>query len=122
MIINGLHSSKDTPPNVPMISGIQRTRPANKSMEETVASTVAAVVMNLQSNARPQTPLSSVRNDSAVRISPSKGVDIRGKCYNQLSTLKQLYEDSVLTAEEYKEEKKSVLEALKQLNPKNDEM
>ena len=76
MIVNGIHSSKDTPPKVPMISGVTPTRPAKKSIEETVASTVAAVVMNLQGAAH----LSPVGLDSVLRISPSKGVDVRVKC------------------------------------------
>ena len=114
-IVNGIHSSKDTPPKVPMISGVTPTRPAKKSIEETVASTVAAVVMNLQGAARPSTHLSPVGPDSGLRISPSKGVDVRGKCYSQLSCLKQLFEDSILTTEEFQEQKNQ-FSKLKKLN------
>ena len=115
MIVNGIHSSKDTPPKVPMISGVTPTRPAKKSIEETVASTVAAVVMNLQGAARPSTHPSPLGPDIGLRVSPSKGVDVRGKCYSQLSCLKQLFEDSILTTEEFQEQKKSILETLKKL-------
>ena len=45
-------------------------------------------------------------------ISPSKAVEIRGKCLNQLASLKQLFEDSVLMEEELKEQKTSILDIL----------
>ena len=43
MIINGIHSSKDTPPQVPMITGVTPTR-TRKSVEDKVVSTVTAVI------------------------------------------------------------------------------
>lgn len=118
MVVNRIHSSKDVPPNVPMISGVT-PRPARRRMEETVASTVAAIMMHHQENPqfRPPPHGSPVRRDVASRLSPSKGVDVRGKCYSQLSCLKQLYyEDSILTTEEFQEQKKSILNTLKTLN------
>ena len=44
MITNGLHSGKETPPQVPMITRTTLTRTERKSIEETVASTVTAIV------------------------------------------------------------------------------
>ena len=35
-----------------------------------------------------------------VGISPTEAVDIRGKCFSQLSSAKKLFEDSVITEEE----------------------
>ena len=43
MITNGIYSSKETPPQVPMITGTP-TRAPRKTIEETVASTVTTVV------------------------------------------------------------------------------
>ena len=48
-------------------------------------------------------------------VSASKVVDIRGKCLTQLGNLKQLFEDAVLTEDEWKEQKKSILETLRKL-------
>ena len=44
MMINGLHSRKQTPPNVPMITGFTPTRGSRRSVEDTVASAVSAAV------------------------------------------------------------------------------
>ena len=41
------HTSKETPPEVPMITGVTPNRPARRSIDETVASTVAAVVKGM---------------------------------------------------------------------------
>ena len=92
MIVNGLHSSKDVPPQVPMITGVTPTRSTRRSLEDTVASTVSAVVKAIG------TPHSlpvaqSVAPQLGVGISPGKAVDIRGKCFSQLSSLKQLFEE-----------------------------
>lgn len=47
MIAVGIHTSKETPPQVPMITDVTPTRTARQSVEETVASTVAAVVKGM---------------------------------------------------------------------------
>ena len=124
MIINGIHSSKETPPQVPMITGITPTRTARRSVEETVASTVAAVVkgMGATQPLQPQESVSSLpshltrsQTQTSMGLSPSKAVEIRGKCFTQLATLKQLFDESVLTEEELKEQKSSILETLRNL-------
>jgi hypothetical protein len=99
MIINGLHSSKEVPPQVPMMTGVTPTRSSRKSLEDTITSTVSAVVKAIG------TPHSSpttqpVESQLKTGISPTKAVDIRGKCFSQLSSLKQLFEERVTTEEE----------------------
>ena len=87
MIINGIHSSKETPPQVPMITGIMPNRPARRSMDETVASTLAGVVKGMGS-AQPLLPQAqqnvstlpsqsttcSLQTPNTLGISPSKAV------------------------------------------------
>ena len=46
-------------------------------------------------------------------ISPGKAVEIQGKCYTQLASLKQLFEESVTNEKELKEQKSYVLETLR---------
>ena len=127
MITNGIHSSKETPPQVPMITGVVPSRQARRSIDETVASTVAAVVKGmgaaqpLQAQVQhnvPTTPshLTSMQNPTSLAISPGKAVEIRGKCFSQLASLKQLFEDSVLTEDELKEQKSSILDTLRKLS------
>ena len=49
-------------------------------------------------------------------MSPGKAADIRGKSFGQLSTLKQLYDDHVLTQEKFNEQKRVILSGLKKLD------
>ena len=110
-----------------MITGIIPNRPARKSIDETVASTLAAVVKGMGS-AQPLQPQAqqnistlpsqstSLQTPATLGISPSKTVEIRGKCLSQLASLKQLFEDSVLTEEELKEQKASILYTLRKLS------
>jgi len=46
-------------------------------------------------------------------VSPSKAIEIIGKFISQLASLKQLFEELVLTEEEPKEQKSFILETLK---------
>lgn len=113
MFVNGLHSSKETPPQVPMITGITPTRSTRKSLEDTVASTVSAVVKAIAS----PNSCTSIESQSGVgKLSPSKAVDIRGKCFAQLASLKQLFEESVITEDELQEQKSSILKTLRKLS------
>ena len=118
MIVNGLHSSKDIPPEVPMITGVTPTRPTRRSLEDTVVSTVSAVVKAMASPK--MSPVvqqtSSLESQSGVGISPTKAVDIRGKCFTQLSSLKQLFEESIITEEELQEQKSCILNTLRKLS------
>ena len=41
MVINGIHKSKETPPNIRMITGVTPTRASRPSIEDTMASAVA---------------------------------------------------------------------------------
>ena len=125
MYINGIHPSKETPPQVPMITGAMPARTPRRSIEETVASTVTAVVKGMGA-AQPLQPqrnaltipshLISPHTQTPLGVSPSKAVEIRGKCFSQLASLKQLFEESVLTEEELKEQKSSILETLRKLS------
>ena len=121
MIVNGIHTSKETPPNVPMITGITPTRSSRASLANTVESTVGAVMkaiasQSLQNQGNTSMPSSPSFSQSSLGVSPAKAVDIRGKCFSQLASLKKLHEDSILTDEELKEQKECILETLRKLN------
>jgi len=49
-------------------------------------------------------------------ISHGKAVEIRGKCYTQLASHKQLFEESVIDEKEMKEQKSCILETLRKLS------
>ena len=52
---------------------------------------------------------------STSRSSPAKVIDNPGKCYKQLSDLKNLFESGILTEEEYTSERSVILGMLKKL-------
>ena len=52
-------------------------------------------------------------NRSQLGVSPGKAAEIRGKSFGQLNALKQLYDDQVLTLEEFQEQKTVILSQLK---------
>jgi hypothetical protein len=112
MIVCGNHSSKEKPPQLPLITGITPTRRSRKSMEETVACTVSAC---MKAMASPSKPEESITPQPGLGVSPGKAVDIRGKCFTQLASLKKLYEDSIISEDELQEQKSSILNTLKRL-------
>lgn len=125
MIVTGMHSSKDTPPQVPMITGTSSSRKGKSVEKETVISTAASIVKavaNVSNTQIVHSPNSSCQSVSPVHrqlppmgVSPGRAVEIRGKSLTQLSTIKQLYEENVLTEEEYEEQKKIILSGLRKL-------
>ena len=132
MLVTGVHSSRENPPQVPMITGsTPRRKPQNKEFQESIVITAAAVVKAMTQNSpnsttiqSPQiqqiikehpTPQSSGHGQRELGVSPGKASEIRGKNFSQLATLKQLYEDSVLTLHEFEEQKEMILSGLKKL-------
>ena len=113
MLVNGLHSSKEKPPQVPMITGNIPTRSSRKSLEDTVVSTVSAVVKAISG---PKQDCSSISSQQGIGVSPTKAVDVRGKCFAQLSSLKRLFEESIITEEELLEQKKCILKTLRKFS------
>ena len=54
-------------------------------------------------------------NESWEFLQVAKASEIRGKSYSQFATLTQLYEDGVLTLQEFNEQKEIILSGLKKL-------
>ena len=134
MLVTGVHSSKENPPQVPMITGSTPRRQVSqkKDLEASIISTAAAVVKAVtQQNSpcssamvqSPQINQTIMRSEGTTAhntgqglgVSPGKISEIRGKSYTQLATLKQLYEDGVLTHHEFQEQKEMILSGLKKL-------
>ena len=57
----------------------------------------------------------SQTNQSSIAISPGKSVDLRMKNLQQLRFIQQLFDDNILSQDEFLEQKKSILEALRKL-------
>ena len=120
MIISGIHSSKEKPPQVPMITGITPKRKSNLTAivkATTNASVIQSTSAAIQSPVIQQTPSLNTTTTpaQALGVSPGKAADIRSKSLSQLSALKQLYDDNILTLDEFEEQKKIILSGLKKL-------
>lgn len=123
MITNGIHASKETPPQVPMITGVTPTRRTRSSMEDTAVATTVSAAMGSAKSPQPQQNVSalpshcaSLQGQSNLGVLPGKAIEIRGKCFAQLASPKQLFKYSVLTEEETKEQKSSILTTLRKLS------
>ena len=115
MIISGSHSSMDSPPQIPMITGISGKRNTRKSLDDDAVVRAAAIFNNVSSTQIVSASPVSASSPISVGVSPGKAVDIRGKSLNQLSTIKKLCEDGVLSQREYEEQKEIILGGLKKL-------
>ena len=103
MLVTGVDSSKENPPQVPMITGSTPRHPVSQN---------SSVVQSPQIN---QTVSEGTAPQKGLGVSPGKISEIRGESYTQLATLKQLYEDGVLTLTEFDEQKEMILGGLKKL-------
>ena len=114
MIVNKLHFSYDEPPNQnPLITGAKVPNPRNGTLVEAITVAGTAIAKAVTPAAPKTPPLASAPNTRM--ISPGRSADIRLKNLEQLKCLQQLYEDKVLTEEEFKEQKTIILEALRKL-------
>ena len=131
LLSTGVHSSKDEPPKIPLITGVTPKRRSKvdedrRFLQESIASTTAAVVKAVNSGGtlvqspsiqqtvqEPSTSSNKSDNRSQLGVSPGKAAEIRGKSFGQLNALKQLYDDQVLTLEEFQEQKTVILSQLK---------
>lgn len=104
MIVNGIHESHESPPDVPMITGAIKI-PKKESWPEVIASAAAAFT-----NAMKPTPPSA-----NVSSSSKSNSDVRMKNLEQLRYLQQLHLDNILTREEFEEHKGLILNTLRTL-------
>lgn len=111
------HDSYEEPPNIPLITGTpdSSTKSTRKeSFGDALAGAATAIVRAL----KPQSPKRSSTQGSATNsFSPNSHANLRRKHLEDLRTLHSLLEDGVLTDEEYREQKQSILSTLRQLNP-----
>ena len=123
LIHTGRHDDYVTPPNIPLITGKTATPQKRRTDEiaDVVAGAATAVIkaINQSGVPQPQTPpksCSSTNDQHVKKISPLKVVTLRRSCLDDLRRVKDLYEENVLTDEEFSDEKQRILEMLKCLS------
>ncbi len=110
MITAGLHGDYDNPPNIPAFSGSTPKRPRRDSLSDAIsgAAVAFAEAVKGKDKEKPATALPS-------GVSPGKSVELRMKNFEQLRYLQQLYDDGILTEDEYREQKRNIISSLRRL-------
>ena len=115
MIVSGMYSDMDEPPNTSMFirAGGGKNPSSNKQSLVTQAITDAATALTNVLSPK-QTPSSDSNKVSSS--SPAKVIENRSILYKQLNELRELYKGGILTEDEYKSEKGSIMELLRNLS------
>ena len=111
IIQTGRWDNYDNPPPIPLITGTPKSQSRKDSITDALTVVATAVVNAL----KPQewtTPKRASADSSGVKVSPMRSVTIQRSCLDNLKKLKELYEDQVLTEEEFQEEKQQILATL----------
>ena len=94
-----------------------RTRTFKETMVDAATAVIKAVADNRATPTivSPQIQQTITQNQEGIGVSPGKAAEIRGKSFDQLGTLKRLFEDGVLTEKEFEEQKSIILSGPKKL-------
>ena len=110
MVTANLHEDLDTPPSVPAFGNApKRPRHQSESLSDTIGGAAVAIVKALRGETSTK---GCMLPSSTPNMSPTKFVELRMKNFEQLQ---QLFEDDVVTEEEYAEQKQSIFCALNKL-------
>ena len=112
MISTGLHSDYDTPPEIPAFLGSTPKRGSRESFLDASNGAVVAFADALKGREKNQERPTSVVPSG---ISPGQSVELRMKNYKQLCYLQQLFDDGILTGEEYQEQKQLIITSIRKL-------
>ena len=113
MISTGIHESLDLPPDVPMITGKSRKSPKRESLSDSIAGAAMAFVNAMKPGVATDMDKSTSPGSNSVGISPGKSTQLRMQNLQQLRYLQQLYEDNILSSDEFTQ---LVMKSLRNLN------
>ena len=115
-IVSGIHDDYDNPPESPAFSSAAPKRPRKESLGEAIGGACVHIVKTLKEMGNGTCSFQSggtLCPGTGPGVSPGRAVDLRMKNYQQL------YEDNILNEDEYTEQKRSILAALRNLDEKN---
>ena len=116
MIASNLHDDYETPPIVPAFQENASKKCRQQSSFSDVVSEAAVAFANVLNGGNSVTTFTEKASSTGTHsISPSKAIDLRMKNFEQLRYLQQLFDDSVLSENEYSEQKQNILSTLKNL-------
>ena len=109
LIHSGHHDNYEDPPDIPLLTGNGKKKPSKEGVADVIAGAASAIVRAINKPSKENSPT------KAQGLSPLKAVSIRRSCLDDLKKAKELFEDEVLTEEEFKEEKGRILSTLRGL-------
>ncbi len=113
MISTGLHNDFDEPPEIPVFQGSTPKRARRESLSDAISGAAVAFADSLKGRNENQSPAST--SVLASGISPGRSVELRMKNYEQLRYLQQLYDDGILSTEEYREQNELIIGSIRKL-------
>ena len=115
MIASNLHDDYETPPNVPAFQGNVSKKCRQQSSLSDAVSGAAVAFANALKGGNSVTTTEKASGTGTHSISSSKAIDLRMKNFEQLRYLQQLFDDNILSENEYSEQKQNILSTLKNL-------
>ena len=115
----GRHDNYDDPPSIPLMTGEQKgqSKKSKESVSDALAGAATAIANAITGKAQPtSSPVRSSQNPTYSNgLSPNNQANLRRKHLEDLRTLSQLFDDGVLTRDEFLEQKQSILSGLRKL-------
>ena len=114
MISKGRHDDYTNPPQIPLITGSSaqsKKKSSNAQVADALTNAATAIVSAMKS---PTTPQNS-HSQTSAKFSPMSGAKLRRSCLDDLKSLKELYQDAVLSEAEFTEQKEKILRTLKDI-------
>ena len=122
MLTSGVHTDLDVPPAASMFG--RETKKAKAPQKDSsdlsaavvdMVSVVSTLSQALSTSAQAQLNRPHTSSSHPVSWSPMKRAELRSMYLKQMTELRQLYDDGILSEEEYEEQRLELVESLRQL-------
>lgn len=120
MIASGVYTDSDEPPAASMFSrntkrqkGIQPESSSSNTIDAVVSGMMS--VMNTLCQAVTSKPVHNDKLPKSAIASPMKKAELRSMYMKQLSDLRQLYDNDILNAQEYEEQRLDIVTLMREL-------
>ena len=119
MITNGQHESFEDPPKIPLFTGgIIRKNSPRESLSDVVKTAATAVANVLNKSTSLDSPSKTQVTAPQTTVSPARTVQLNSKHLQNIRVLHELYENGVLSDEEFREQKHLILNSMRKLGGK----
>lgn len=114
-ICTSMHQSYDDPPDIPAFKGPEPKKRKESITEALTGAAVAFAQVVSGNTNKSQVPTVTEGSCLQATRSPRKAVELRMKNYEQLRYVQELYNDGILDEKEFNEQKKKILEFIKNM-------